>query len=334
MRTKIFTTVLFVDIIIFLIFVYLILGAQSVLLDIRHSLFAEITENSEVFEITKTKAAQKYSFLIENQNAIRDYSQKIKQNVNYITPETIDKLQAKDVAHKAQFIALLYSKNGGPAGCGDFSGLMNTMLEIDDNDGMGCCSDHSEVFIALSHVLGLNSREVSHTHHTFNEIYDPDVNKWLWIDTQYALMAKDDEGNYLSLLEMMKRMSEGRQIRYDFFGNSSHVFSRSLPNEHRHYDSKDDFEYIMLNLGDNVFSQDHFNGKLKFLPKPIRQMISIVLGIQPKYIIYAAEMNEELNRLHSIKVISIVLFSTLIVGNVLAFLVMPINLIKKRLTHN
>ena len=86
MRTKIFTTVLFVDIIIFLIFVYLILGAQSVLLDIRHSLFAEITENSEVFEITKTKAAQKYSFLIENQNAIRDYSQKIMQNVNYITP--------------------------------------------------------------------------------------------------------------------------------------------------------------------------------------------------------------------------------------------------------
>ena len=222
------------------------------------------------------------------------------------------------MAHKAQFIALLYSKNGGP-GCGDFSDLMNAILEIDDNDGMGCCSDHSEVFIALSHVLGLNSREVSHTGHTFNEIYDPDVNKWLWIDTQYALMAKDDEGNYLSLLEMMKRMREGQQIRYDFFGNSSHLFSRSLPNEHIHYDSKDDFEYIMLTLGDNVFSQDHFNGKLKFLPKSIRQIISLVLGMQPKHIIYAPEMNEKLNRLHSIKVISIVLFSTLIVVNVLVF---------------
>ena len=335
-RKKRFAITLIVNSISILIFIYLTVGARQVLIDIRQSLFTEITDNPEVFEITKMTAAKKYSFLIENKSVIRDYSQRVKENVNYIKPEVIDKLQTMDTAKKAQFITLLYSKNGGP-GCGNYKDLMHNILRLDDNNGMGCCSDHAEVFIALSHIFGLNSREVHHTNHTFNEVYDPDINKWLWIDTQFAIMAKDDKNNYLSLLEMTRYVNKGKQISYDFFGNASHTFSRLLPIEHEYYDSKDDFEYIELTLGDNVFSQDHFNKKIIFLPKPIRQIIALVQGIQPKYITYTPKMTKTLKRFHYIKIIVIILVLTLSVINILAllaFLASFISMIKKYLKRH
>ena len=156
--------------------------------------------------------------LAEDETAVTEYSKKIRESVKFITPEVEKKLQTSDVVSKAEIIALLYSKNGG-AGCGDSKFLIDNIKRLDGR--LGCCSDHAEVFIALSHIFGLESREVHHTIHTFNEFYDPKKGKWIWVDTQYAIMAKDDKNNFLSMLEMMKFMKEGRTIVYHFFGMES-----------------------------------------------------------------------------------------------------------------
>ena len=74
---------------------------------------------------------------------------------------------------KAQTISLLYSKNGG-SGCGEKSdNLIENLKWLSQDIGYGCCSDHTQTFLALSILNGVFSREVHHIGHTFNEFYDP-----------------------------------------------------------------------------------------------------------------------------------------------------------------
>ena len=330
MRKKIILAVLIADFIIILIFIFLMIEAEKVLFEVRQALFAKISDSSEVFEITKQSAIERYSFIAEEKKLINEYSRIINKSVDYIKPEVATKLkQTRDIAKKAQFITLLYSKNGGPGG-GGAKDLLHNIQRLNDENGMGDCTDHAEVFIALSHVYGLISRVVHHNRHTFNEVYDSSRKKWLWIDTQFAIVAKNDKGNYLSLLEMMSHMNNDKDIIYEFFGNSNHSFYASSPNKHPYYDDKEDFTYIMLTLGDNIFCQDRFNSKLKLLPKPIRQFIAIVLREQPKYIVYTTMMTDELRRRTLIRYVFIALSLFYGIINTLALSLFLINQIRQQ----
>lgn len=187
------------------------------------------------------------------------------------------------IVEKAKEVALSYSKNGGK-GCGEYSEDLMKNIEWTTTGG-GCCSDHSQVFIALSLLNGVYAREVNHTSHTFNEFWDSEKNNWVWIDPQLCLLAKDGNGNYLSLFQIYSLLKESAHVKWEFFGTSSHELYKKDPAKHNYY-QPDQFKSIHLTMSNRVFLEDSWNKKLWFLPRDLRQIILITVGVGWRYAIW------------------------------------------------
>ena len=198
---------------------------------------------------------------------------------------TLDSLP-QDIVPRAKSIAMSFSKNGGP-GCGDPMPIVDKLGHLAAGNGNGCCSDHSEVFLALASVYGLQAREVTHARHATNEVFDPESKQWIYIDPQFAIMATDGRGKYLSLLDIRETFDRGEQPVYEFFGNQHHEFATKPAIEHKYYDTRDDFDLVMVTMGNNVFENDVFNETFAFVPKMLVQMIGFTVGPTPGYIVYS-----------------------------------------------
>ncbi len=219
-------------------------------------------------------------------------------------------------------MVLEFSKNGIEGGCGDFSGdLIKNILWI--MRGFGCCSDHSQVFIALSLIQGIGAREVHNIGgHTFNEYWDKGLNKWIWVDPQYALMATDSNGNYLGILEIQKLIADREPVNWDFFGTSQHVLSRVAIEDIAYY-KPSSFKGLQMTLGNNVFQEDLWNHRLSFLPREIVQGVLLVVGIKPGYAYYDhpdIPGDSTAARLSSYRLLAMAWFGVNLVGGILALL--------------
>ncbi len=216
---------------------------------------------------------------------------------------------------RAQNIALTYSKNGG-SGCGkNSSDLIKNIRWLSEDNGHGCCSDHSQVFIALCLVNKIFSREVHHKSHTFNEYYDPSLHKWIWIDTQYCLMAQDDKGNFLSLKETYEILKDKQKVNWYFFGTPLHqLYNASDYQRITNYFTTEEFKILAMTLGNNVFEVDFYNKKYTWLPKEIKQFLLLSINKQPGYLFYDPE-NLITSKLKYIKVVSLLVLSSFIMIN-------------------
>jgi hypothetical protein len=178
-------------------------------------------------------------------------------------------------------IVLLFSKNGVEGGCGTFSDhLMENIVWV--TRGHGCCSDHSQTFTALALLNGINAREVHHKAHTFNEFWDEKNGSWIWVDPQYALLAKDETGKYLGLRQIQVRMANNQRVVWEFFGTAKHTIS-SKPIGSLEYFKPNKFSRIIMTLGNNVFQEDEWNVRLAFMPRAVRQVVLYLVGIKPGY---------------------------------------------------
>lgn len=106
--------------------------------------------------------------------------------------------------------------------------------------------------------------------------------KWIWVDPQFCLLAKDSAGNYLSLFEIHKLSGLKIKVNWVFFGTSKHEFYSTNPSTHPLY-KPDQFRSIIMTMGNRVFLEDAWNKKLYFLPKDLGQAILILIGVHPKY---------------------------------------------------
>lgn len=227
-----------------------------------------------------------HGFRAETPAAIEAWRRETFPKLPYLDAAAIAALPEEPVA-RARAIALLYSVNGG-AICGGFDGLLDSLQRMPQ--GFGCCSDHGEGFLALGQALGLQVREVHHTEHAFNEFWVPALGKWVFIDTQYALMARDPDGTWLGAFEIRERLREGRPFDYDFFGGPSHHFAKGFPWkspwDSPYYKDIEGFKNLRLIWGSNVYEQDRFEQRLAFLPRAARHAIGHAAGIFPPRMIY------------------------------------------------
>lgn len=272
--------VILINIIISLI-ISLLLPPQTKI-DIRWILFARRVQSKTAFLYPPEKLADSLSDFILYKNK---YLQDIIDN------HTISRLISKKTddsigtIRKVEMISLSYSKNGGP-GCGENSdNLIENIKWISKDNGHGCCSDHAQTFLALSIINGVFSREVHHISHTFNEFYDPYWKKWIWIDSQFCLMAQNSKGEYLSFYELNSIIERKEKFRWVFFGTSKHKFYSIKPSDDIEYQYSN-FETMIMTLGNNVFEVDHYNQKLSWLPKEIKQFVLLILKKQPRYLVY------------------------------------------------
>lgn len=271
---------------IFLLFNLLILIGfylmpDQLKIDTRFAFFTQITESNEVFSLEPDEMQSAgVPFICYKQKYLSDF----------FSQNQIEAFKFADTVpfyKRVQKIVLSYSKNGGE-GCGLYSDdLIKNIRWLHEDNGHGCCSDHSQVFLAMCLVNRIFPREVHHKSHTFAEYFDPNEGKWVWVDSQYCLMARDEAGQLIGLNGIYRCMQEKKPVKWEFFGNENHAFyHKAISSEITNYFNPEEFDVLTMTLGNNVFAQDYYNKKMAFLPKEIRQVLLLTFGIQPKYMMF------------------------------------------------
>lgn len=157
----------------------------------------------------------------------------------------------------------------------------------------GYCSDYTQAFNALALAAGLSVREWGFAWddmangHAFNEIWDPELNKWVFIDSFVSFYVVDATTAVpMSALEFRDSLLEvpgaGKAqvvpIEPDRFGFKSTQkaldwYRRGVPQ-------------MFLLLGNRVFSYDD-NPVIRLtepLPRSIEMLVAILLGEHPRFL--------------------------------------------------
>lgn len=165
----------------------------------------------------------------------------------------------------------------------------------------GYCADFTQVFNGLAISSGISVREwgmsfggFNGTGHAFNEVYDAEREKWIFIDSHKSFYVRDVmNGQPLSAMEFRERLlavdgDTTFQIEYidpEHFGFRS--LDKALAFYHRGQDQ------FFLWYGNNVFSYDNhpivkFFG---FVSRPLEQLAAIAIGIHPRIRIIESDSN-------------------------------------------
>ena len=218
-------------------------------------------------------------------------------------------------------IVNLFSRNGG-SGCGAHSkNLMENFYWV--KNGGGCCSDHSQVFLAILLSNGFVAREVHNLEHTFNEVYDRKNKKWIWIDSQFKLVAFNTSGVLLNMYEIFTYYQSNKKIIFSFFGDKNDALygkdvNKTISNSSEgRYWSKNGFSVLFFTNGNNVFRENYLNLKYSFLPREISQALYLAIGIRPNYLYYDP-LHVKKNTFNKVKVFLIGSILILLLGNLLA----------------
>lgn len=281
--------------------------------DVKYILFTDITKDYDLFK-QPIQALNDFGFKTDYLELKQKMNSLIDNKVNYV--KRINRnISFASETEKAKSIVLMFSKSGDGKCFGDIS-LLEKLLMLQEGNGKGCCSDHAEAFIALSSYFGLTAREVHTLDHVTNEYYDNKLKKWIWVDPTYAILAKNKNGKYLSLLELRNLYYNNEKVHYEFFGNKHHCLSFDDPYLNSLYDEKEDFSNIIMTLGNNVFEEDNFNHRLHFLPKYLKQFVGIGLGIIPSYLMYVDDNSNKAKTIIRKKYLYTGVFVFLLVGSI------------------
>jgi hypothetical protein len=262
------------------------LGKKKWLVGVRKSFFTDYTTDAQDFLAGPEELARR-GFRTDPPETIAAWARDALPRIPYLRDLEAAPLPDAPI-ERTQALVLRFSKNGG-IGCGHFRNLLDNLEHIADGEGQGCCSDHAQAMIALGQAFGLSVRQVGIGDHSFNEVWDPARGKWAFVDPQFALMARDEDGAPLGLFEIRERFRTGRAVRYEFFGNQHHVFSRQDPARHPYFASFDSFRDVRVVWGSNVIEQDRLEARHGALPKAARQLVGYATGVFPPMRVYADE---------------------------------------------
>jgi hypothetical protein len=131
-------------------------------------------------------------------------------------------------------------------------------------------------------VNGLTAREVQNDVHGFADFFSPSRSKWIFIDPQYAILATDEAGAYLSSLEIRQRRMAGHAVHFVFFGATDHAIkSEADPRFQALYRDASRFKRYVLTYGNNVLTEASRSELLAFLPWEARQLLLYMSGTKP-----------------------------------------------------
>jgi hypothetical protein len=153
---------------------------------------------------------------------------------------------------------------------------------VEAQRGNGFCSDHVEIFLSLARIHGLFARELQNDVHDIAEAFSPSRKKWIWVDPLYAVLATDEQGTYLSYLEMRNRRLTGLPVRFLFFGVANRQpQSEADPRFQQLYGDPSQFKRYVLTYGNNVLTEASRSESLAFLPWEARQLALYISGTKP-----------------------------------------------------
>ncbi len=285
--------------------------------EVRNAVFSKFVSDRADLEAPPTELA-KQGFLTDSPAERQRWFEILNSGVRFKavfqqlekTPSTID---------KAKLIALSYSRNGSPDNTdGNPTRLYDKTADLlfklaTIKEPRGLCSDHAQVFMALCSMVGLDAMEVNCAH-TTSAIYCPELHKWVWIDTEYALLAKKPNGEYMSPLEVRDANLNNEPFQYEFFGTPEHLFSKMDPRDFYLYRPADFCPVYAVEWGNDELTRDASNRQFLFVPTPIRQLVSILTGVHPTYR-YLNDEPQIAARYLTIKIVFYLMVLLFLIGN-------------------
>jgi hypothetical protein len=309
---KIVSMIIVLDLLVVGSFLALYKYKQKYIVNFRQALFSSMTANDDIFSASPDILISRYGFKTEPKQLKEEFYSSL-ANIGYVQNGRRAIEGQKDEINKAKSVVLLFQKEDEDK-LADFPSFLEEIKTFAEPNVYGDCSDNAEVFAALGSFFGLTVREVHNTVHVFSEMYDHDLHKWIWIDPENAIMARNDKGEYLSLVEMTQRYYKNEKINFELFGRNKEPEMKKNY-FYYYYDGKDKFSYIMMTLGNNFYQVDQYRNRLSFLPKIFRQFILLVGNIQPHYIIYSGD-RAVITEWKLIKYLSIIVISGVILMNI------------------
>ena len=215
-----------------------------------------------------------------------------------------------------------------------------TNLESIVAKGAGYCADFAQVYNGLAHTLSLPVREWGMSFdgfggdvHAFNEIYDSEHDRWVFMDSYFSFYVIDRSTEEpLSVLEFRERLrSEATRSSIVVVPISAERFLFKSSDNALDYYQRGVNQFFMV-WGNNVFEYDNslpiaLGARIS---RSVEQAMAILAGVHPEIRIPRSSENEialaELDRLKT-------KFLILAIGGFLTFsvfLAQLINLLKKR----
>ena len=265
---------------VFLAIVFLVLYlsyAQWNYLKIRDAVFTRKLNESASQKLLQSPPSSGLSIDIE-----KDFmaARKISENV-YGTQEIslIEKLPT------LQRIPLLVRLNYGigGAGCGSAADIETKAKIMKYNYVYGCCSDFSKVFTLVSIATKTIVREVVTEAHTFSEVWLPEYKEWVFVDSQFGLMArsKTSQSGFPSVAELRSEILNNNPD-FTYLGKDSTV-SYIDSSVSRYYLKNELWKNVRYLDSMDVVSQSEFLAKLQLHAKAISHSIGYLIGIMPRF---------------------------------------------------
>ena len=204
---------------------------------------------------------------------------------------------------KALAIGRHLAKGPGTGGGGIMSDTLSAYQQIMTKK-RGYCADYTQVFNGIAIAAEIPVREwgmsfdgFSGYGHAFNEIYDDQLNKWIFIDSFYSFYIEDNKTSIpLSVLELRKELRSGATTN-DLAIKPIAPHRFGFPNARRaleYYRQGADQFYLWF--GNNVFSYDN-HPMVRFLTpisRALEQSTAILIGLHPGIRIIETHTNREL----------------------------------------
>lgn len=145
----------------------------------------------------------------------------------------------------------------------------------------GCCSDHSELFLALASLAAVESREVLLPEHQIVEVLDPESRRWILIDPQYGVQLVFATGDPASLADLGLR--RGTTVLLVPLPGNQELFARERERRTATYRIAAGSGRIGLTLGSNVGEMARRQRRLRWVARPARRALGTLAGYIPTH---------------------------------------------------
>lgn len=299
----------------------------QLLIDVRFAMFSSPVNDRDTFQQSPEQMSA-HGFLTDDEATRQAWREKLKAEMPDFAalPEGFASWTNEK---KAEYLAGLFSRDGCATTFPETTTLIEKMQQI--RESLGLCSDHVEVFLALCNIYGVPATEVSITNHTIARVWSAAQQEWVYIDPQYCLMARGDDGGYLSISAMRSLYYRGKPaaVHFEFFGRPTQRFAHADPHQFEYYDEPADFSEVILTNGNNVLEVDKYRADLLWLPKPVRQLFYLATGVMPRYEMLLDDRSTYAWRIERLRIVTYSIGAVLLVVNAVALIFLSVAALRR-----
>lgn len=261
-------------------------ASSAALLRVRDLLFTKFSADTAELSLPPGRLVAR-GFRTDSRATVRSFSSAIEASSIGNQMDSIAGIRS--AVERAQKLVEIAYANGRQRGCGTITNLLGKIAWV--HAGGGCCSDYTEVFLALSSVAKLSAREVSFgDDHTVAAFYDPGSSRWIFIDPFYGLMARDSAGAWMSTRDVQDLMSRGQPPSFVFVGNPNQPYAERSESASVALEQVARHNSYVVTFGNNVIGADRAYQRLRLLPKPVVQLVGFATNARPMYRVYDSKM--------------------------------------------